>query len=51
VYMRMSSANGCVVALDRYLPRTFFRSDVSGADVLMYALCLFDGRGVWCRCY
>jgi hypothetical protein len=28
-----------------------FRSDVSGATVLMHALCLFDGRSVWCRCY
>ena len=22
-----------------------------GLGVLMHALCLFDGRGVWCRCY
>jgi len=44
-------ANGCVVALDWYLHRAFFRSGVSGAGVLMHALCLFDGRGVWCRCY
>jgi len=29
----------------------FFWSGVSGAGVLMHALCLFDGRGVWCRCY
>jgi len=46
VYMRMSCANGCVVALDWYLPRKFFRSGVSGAGVLMHALCLFNGRGV-----
>jgi len=51
VYMRMSCVNGCVVALDQYLPHTFFRSGVSGAGVLMHALCLFDGRSVWCRCY
>ena len=47
MYMRMSCANG----LDWYLPCTFFRSGVSGAGVLMRVLCLFDGRGVWCRCY
>ena len=35
-----------VVALDWYVPRTFFRSGVSGAGVLMGALCLFDGRSV-----
>ena len=46
VYMRMSCANGCVVVLDWYLPRAFFRSGVSGAGVLMHVLCLFDGRGV-----
>jgi len=51
VYMQMSCANGCVVVLDWYLPRAFFRSGVSGAGVLMHVLCLFDGRGVWCRCY
>ena len=28
MYMRMSCVNGCVVALDWYLPRTFFRSGV-----------------------
>ena len=50
-YTRMSCANGCVVVLDCYLPRAFFRSGVSGVGVLMHALCLFDGRGVWCRCY
>ena len=50
VYMRMSCANGCVVVLDWYLSRAFFRSGVSGADVLMHALCLFDGSGVCCRC-
>ena len=22
-----------------------------GAGALMHELCLFDGRGVWCRCY
>ena len=44
--LRMSCVNGCVVALDWYLSRTFFRSDVSGAGVLMHALCLFDGRSV-----
>jgi len=37
--------------LDWYLPRAFVRSGVSGAGVLMHELCLFDGRGVWCRCY
>ena len=31
VCMRMSCVSGCVVALNWYLPRTFFRSDVSGA--------------------
>ena len=36
--MQMSRVNGCVIALDWYLPRTFFRSVVSGAGVLMYAL-------------
>ena len=46
MYMRMSCGNGCVVALDWYLPCTFFRSGVSEAGVLMHALCLFDGRGV-----
>ena len=51
MYMRMSCANGCVVVLDWYLPRAFVRSGVSGAGVLMHELCLFDGRGVWCRCY
>jgi len=53
VYMRMSCANGFIVALDWYLARAFFRSGVSGAGVLMHALCLFDGRveGVRCRCY
>ena len=51
VCMRLSCVNGCVVALDWYLPRTFFRSGVSGAGVLMHALCLLDGRSVWCRCY
>jgi len=45
VYMQMSCANGCVVALDWYLPRTFFRSGESGASVLMHALCLFDLGG------
>ena len=40
MYLRISCVNGCVVALDWYLPRTFFRSGVSGAGVLMYALCL-----------
>jgi len=51
VYMQMSCANECVVALDWYPPRTFFRSGVSEVGVLMHVLCLFDGRGVWCRCY
>jgi len=51
VYMRMSCVNGCVVVLDWCLPRTVFRSGVSGAGVLMHVLCLFDGRSVWCRCY
>ena len=51
VYMQMLRANGCVVALDWYLHRAFFRSGVSGMGVLMHALCLFDGRGVWWRCY
>ena len=52
--MRMSCVNGCVVALDWYLPRMFFRCDESGAGVLMHALCLFDGKrcGVGViRCY
>jgi hypothetical protein len=40
VYVRMSCVNGCVVALDWYLPRTF---GVSEAGVLMHALGLFDG--------
>ena len=44
-------ANWCVVVLDWYMYRAFSRSGVSGAGVLMHALCLFDGRGVWCRCY
>jgi len=35
-----------VVGLDWSLPRAFFRSGVSGAGVLMHALCLFNGRGV-----
>jgi len=43
-YMRMSCANWCVVALDWYLYRAFFRSGVSGVGVLMHTLCLFDGR-------
>ena len=43
MYMRMSCANGCVVVLDWYLPCAFFRSGVSGAGVLMHALCLFVG--------
>ena len=51
VYMRMSCVNGCVMVLDWYLCRAFFRPGVSGAGVLMHVLCLFDGRGVWCRCY
>ena len=51
MYMRMSCENGFVVALDWYLPRAFFRSGVSGVGVLLHALCLFDGRGVRCRCY
>ena len=38
----MSCVNWCVVAFDWYLPPTFFRSGVSGAGVLMHALC---------RCY
>ena len=29
-------ANGCVVVLDWYLPRAFFRCGVSGAGVLIY---------------
>ena len=29
MYMRTSCVNGCVVALDWYLPRMFFKSDVS----------------------
>ena len=52
--MRMLCVNGCVMALDWYLPRTFFRSDVSGAGVLMHTLCLMMGgvcgAGV-IRCY
>jgi len=51
VYMRMSSVSGCIVALDWCLPHMFFRSGVSGAGVLMHALCLLDGRSVWCRCF
>jgi len=51
VYLRMSCVNRCVVVLDWYLPCACFRSGVSGAGVLMHALCLFDGRSVWCRCY
>ena len=39
--------NGSVVALDWYRPCTFFRSGVSGAGVLMHALCLDWYRG--CR--
>ena len=35
MYMRMSCANGFIVALDWYLPRAFFRSGVSGAGVLI----------------
>ena len=35
-----------VVAFDWYLPRMFFWSGALGAGVLMYALCLFDGRSV-----
>ena len=47
MYMRMSCVNGSVVALDWYLPHhPVSRSGVSGAGVLMYALCLFDGRSV-----
>jgi len=51
VYLRISCVNRCVVVLDWYLPCACFRSGVSGAGVLMHALCLFDGRSVWCRCY
>jgi len=51
VYMRMWCANWCVVVLDWYMYRVLSRSGVSGAGVLMHALCLFDGRGVWFRCY
>jgi len=51
VCMRMLCVNGCVMALDWYLAHMFFRCDVSGAGVLMHALCLFDGRSGWCRCY
>ena len=40
MYMRMSCVNARVGALDWYPPRTFFRSSVSGTDVLMHALCL-----------
>ena len=47
----MSCVSGCVVALDWYLSCTFFRSGVSGAGVLVHALCLFGVRSVWCRCY
>ena len=36
----MSCVNGCVLVLDWCLPRTFFRSSVSGAGVLVYVLCL-----------
>ena len=41
--MGVSCVYGSVVVLGWYLPGTFFRSDVSGAGVSMYALCLFDG--------
>ena len=41
--MRMPCVNGCAVALDWYLSRTFFRSGVSGVGVLMHALCLLGG--------
>ena len=37
--MRMSCVNGCVVALDWCLPRTFFMSGVPGAGVVMNVLC------------
>ena len=40
--LRMSCANGCVVALDWYLPRVFSGLAYRGAGVLMYALCLFN---------
>ena len=43
MYMRMSCANGCVVALDWYLPPMFFRSGVLGAGVLIGGVC---GAGV-----
>ena len=46
MYMRMSCANGCVIALDWYLLRAFFRSGVSGAGVLMHAFCVFGGSEV-----
>ena len=51
MYMRMTCVNWCDVALDWYLPRTFFKSGESVAGVLMYVLCLFGRRSVWCRCY
>jgi hypothetical protein len=58
VYMRMC-VGGCVVVLDWCLACTF---GVSGAGVLMRALCLMGGvcgagvtvcywGSVWCRCY
>jgi len=28
-----------------------FQVSCIGAGALIHALCLFDGRGVWCRCY
>jgi len=50
VCLRMSCVNVCR-GVGLVCARTFIRSGVSGAGVLMYALCLFDGRSVWCRCY
>ena len=50
VYMRMWCANWCVVVLDCYVSCAF-QVWCIGAGALMHELCLFDGRGVWCRCY
>jgi hypothetical protein len=51
VCLRMSCVNVCVVILDWYLPRMFSGLVYGGSGVLIYELCLFDGRSVWCRCY
>ena len=43
--LRMSRVNGCR-DVGLVSASCVFRSGVSGAGVLMYALCLFDGRSV-----